>query len=540
MLVSIKDKIAILFGRTFSKEYDKLSIVIFVLFLVILSCYLPVLLSRANEADRKHDGLVLTVGDDINYQAIAVNLLHGLGFADTISLPLETYRFDLNSEWGRHYENEIAEQGLQKPSHSFYRAPGFPLLLSSTYAVFGYKVLVARKMLAVLAWLTSLLALLTGAFIAGWLGTVAGGFTALYYLNYSGMLNFERILTEIPAAFWVMVFCFFLVVYLRNRKFIFLILWAISLGGLIFSRVNFLPAFPFILLYLYFKGYGRRDCLVALLIIGLPIIAWCIYASTSLGRPIMMTTQGERAFQECNNIDTLEGIGPQRWNQGGWNPGWVIHEDGTYTRTGRHAWKPGENGWVNGLTFWWENLSQLPRLFYVKLRRGFWYNNGLSRNRLKPEGLYLIGIGFLLCLIGLRPYVPKLGLFARVEPGHAIIVQLALISMLSVVWNKMGFWLVIVIWFAILLVALLRPYGDAYELPFVSPVWFLSLVACHAITTVLFLGVRYHEPLDVPLMLFGFLGILLSHVELFKKKWPLSALFFLIIFGTALYRFGIV
>jgi hypothetical protein len=483
---------------------------------------------------------VLTVGDDINYQAIAVNLLYGLGFADTISLPLETYRFDLNSEWGKHYENKIAEQGLQKPSPSFYRAPGFPLLLSSTYAVFGYKVLVARKMLAVLAWLTSLLALLTGAFLAGWLGTVAGGFTALYYLKYSGMLNFERILTEIPAAFWVMVFCFFLVVYLRNRKFTFLILWAISLGGLIFFRVNFLPALPFILLYLYFKGHRRRDCLVALFIIGLPIIAWCIYASTSLGRPIMMTTQGERAFQECNNIDTLEGIGPQRWNQGGWNPGWVIHEDGTYTRTNRHAWKPGENGWVIGLTFWWENLSQLPRLFYVKLRRGFWYNNGLSRNRLKPEGLYLIGIGFLLCLIGLRPYVPKLGLFARVEPVHAIIVQLALISMLSVVWNKGGFWLVTVIWFALLLVALLRPYGDAYELPFVSPVWFLSLVVCHAITTMLFLGVRYHEPLDIPLMLFAFLGILLCHVELFKKKWQLSAAFFLIIFGTALYRFNII
>jgi hypothetical protein len=413
-------------------------------------------------------------------------------------------------------------------------------LLSSTYAVFGYKTVTARRLLAVLTWLTCLLLLGVGGFLAGWLGSLAGGLTALYLLKCGASLNFERILTEIPASFWVVLFCFLLVVYLKNGKFILLILSAASLDGLIFTRVNFLPAFPLILLYLYFKGHRRRDCLVFFFTVGLPIVAWAIYASVSLGRPTMMTTQGEIAFQECNNIDTLEGIGPQRWNQGGWNPGWVIHEDGTYTNTGRYAWKPGDNGWVNGLTFWWENLSQLPRLFYVKLRWGFWYNNGLSQNSLKPEGIYLIAIGFLLFLIGLRSSVPSLGWFARVRPGHVIMVQLALISILSFVWNTSGFWIVLVIWLAILLMALLRPYGEAYQLPFVSPVWFLFLVACHAMTTMLFLGVRYHQPLDAPLMLFGILGIILCHIELFKKKWPLSAVFFLIIFGTALYRFSII
>jgi hypothetical protein len=502
--------------------HNKLALMIFVGFLVIIGSHLPALLDQADVADENLSRSVPTMGDDKGYQILAINFLNGLGFSEAVSLPLETYHLDLDSECGAYIKKTYEANGrVPAWSVQFYRAPGFPLLLGATYGIFGNQTLIARRMLAVLL-------LLTGSCMAGWLGALAGGIVALSHLNCSVLLDFERMLTEIPSAFWVALFAFWFTVYLKKDHISVLILSAISLAGIVLTRPNFLPVLLLILIYLYLRKHRLRELVILGAIVSVPVVAWCVYASVATGDLVTLTTQGQVAFPECNNIDTLEGIGPQRWNQGKWNPGWELLKDGSYVNTFRHSPKPGESGWIKGLTFWKENITQLPRLFYVKLRVGFWYNDGAQSNWLRPQTIYLIAIGLLFMAIGLR--VPKRvpNVLLKIESRKTLLLQLGLIAVLVLMGSRTGFWQVLVVWFLILLVALLRPYGDYYRLPFVSPVWFLAFIVSHAVTTVLFLGVRYHQPLDGLLMLFGVLGLLVCLYELVKRSSVLSVSFLMI------------
>ena len=439
----------------------------------------------------------------------------------TLSLPLPTYHLDLTIAAGAYFQHTRA-QGPEAPSYAFLLSPWLSAALEcDLWALFGTQTYVARRLLAVLAWLTGLLLLLTGLSLAGWWGTLAGGLTALYHLQYSPVLDFERILTEAPAAFWVALSCCLLVAYLSRHSLALLILTALSLTGLILTRANFLTVLPCLLVYLYMRQHPRRHIWLFGVIISLPVLAWSVYASTMRGHLVMLTTQGAVAFAETNNIDTLEGIGPKRWNQGGWNPGFALQADGTIVLTQRHMVQPGENGWLKGLRFWRDHLTQLPRLFYVKLRRGFWYNNGRPSNRLVPERILLLAIGFLFMALGFRRPQNTPAEEARAASRSILLVQLALLAGLFFAWRATGFGMVLIVWWGLFLLAWLHPYGDVYQLPFVPPVWFLAFVASHAITTMLFLGDRYHQPLDAFLMLCGLLGIFLCFYELAKRGAPL-------------------
>jgi hypothetical protein len=68
--------------------------------------------------------------------------------------------------------------------------------------------------------------------------------------------------------------------------------------------------------------------------------------------------------------------------------------------------------------------------------------------------------------------------------------------------------LVLAIYAALILMALLRPYGDAFRLPVPSPTWFLVFVLSHFATTVLYMGLRFNEPLDPLLCMFGIYGLI--------------------------------
>ncbi|MFN8455553.1 MAG: hypothetical protein U0401_12945 [Anaerolineae bacterium] len=314
-----------------SLQHKTLTYVTFGVFLIVIAGYLPKLLDQAEIADLNTNHSVPTVGDDSSYTVAAINLLNGLGFADTISLPLETYRLDLTTPLGVYYQQTYAAQGPVAPEYSFYRAPGFPFLLSGAYALFGTETIVARRLLAILTWLTALLIVALGFYLAGWVGSLAGGVTALYHLNYfsdAGVPTFERILTEIPTAFWIVLFGFLFSIYLSKRR------WPILLGAVaaltcaILTRSNFLLVLPFLLIYLYFRHRHLPELLLVGMTVVLPVGMWSLYASITLGQPVAVTTQGEVAFPQFNNLDVLEGVGPQRALQGGWILAlmWIVME----------------------------------------------------------------------------------------------------------------------------------------------------------------------------------------------------------------------
>jgi 4-amino-4-deoxy-L-arabinose transferase-like glycosyltransferase len=488
---------------------------------------------EAKSIDEELGGTVPTQGDDHDYQILAVNLLAGKGFASSISLPLNIYHLDLETDFGEQAIAQYQANGpVDPPAYTFYRAPGFPLLLAVAYRIFGIHTLVARLLLVALAWLTAVILLLLGAQLADWLGAICGALVGLYLLTFHPSVNAARILTETPAMFWVALFALCFTIYLRKRQFTTLFLAALTLTCAIYTRSNTVMALPFFLLTIWLSDH-RRDAIIFLSIILVPISVWSIYASTTRGQFTAFTTQSEIAFPQFNNRDVLEGVGPDRLLQGLWNPGYYL-EDGTLLNDYHNAAQEGENGWVKGLTFWYENNEQLPRLFYVKLRAGFWYDDGKTSYLNGLNGLYLIGVGFLLFSIGLRPAMPKVAGFTTFSSKQAFRVQLALIALLFIFWNHAPFILILAVWFLMTLLALLFPYGDQYQSKFTIPVWVLSFVLGHAVVVMLFGGVpRFHWPLDPILLLCALLGTAILVYELVRTTEfdPDSKLLGTLLFG---------
>lgn len=510
-------------------NYRSFRLFLIILFAVTILAHLPLLLDKAKASDKKYAQQVNTGADDLEYQILAVNLLNGYGFDDGINLPINEYHLDLTTPWGQQTLDTYQKNPTElRNRYTFYRAPGFPLMLAGTYALFGNSTMIARNMLVALALLTALCLLAIGTIWAGWIGTLAGGLVAIYYLDFHpGLFDFETILTEGPSAFLVACFSLCIILYLKKRSRLWLYLSAICLSFTILVRANWLIVVPFFLCYLWLEHISFKQLIIFGLITILPLLAWSTYASFTMDKLVILTTQGEPTFPQYNNRDVLEGIGPDHSGQGGWQPGREYDAQGHYIND-RNDPEPGENGYIKGLTFWRDNITQLPRLFYVKLRRGFWYDNSWSVNSLRPEGIHLIGIGYLLMALGLKKPKHQHRFLPALTSRKIIIIQLSLISLLFLLWNQVSLLPVLGIWLLIFLLALLRPYGDVYELPFSSPLWFLPFILGHAATTLLYAGYRFHWSLDPILMIFSLTGIFLTLYELLKRK-PLSSIPFAIV-----------
>lgn len=515
-------------------NFRQLSIYLLTLFSILITIRLPGLCAEAKAADLMYDGTIATIGDDIDYQILAVNMLNGKGYSPSVTLPLEDYHLDLTSNWGKQLRELYQDNDpiLRYESDRFVRPPALPLLLTSVYALFGSQSLTARLMMAVLVWLTALLLLWMGFSLAGWLGALAGGVAGLYHVfYYPGIYNFEFVLTEIPAAFWLTLFCLLFTHYLTKGRLSNLYLSGLILACLVLTRPNMLIAFPFILLYLYCKKNKNKPILLFTTCFAIPLIIWSLYGSISLGKTVAVTTQGGKIFPQFNNIDVLEGIGPDHSGQGAWQIGAVYDESGKLIEN-RHEVKPGENGWVKGFQFWLNNFEELPRLFYVKLRRGFFYDNSWSINIMHPEGIYLTGVAYLLLAAGLRLPARKPCILKKYDSKQILLLQLMFVSLIMLLWNQVAFWLTAILWIFISLLSIMRPYGDAYRLPFQSPTWFLSFIFCHAVITLLFAGYRFHWPLDVQIIFYCLLGVFLTVYELLKRNIISAVPFLLVIFTT--------
>ena len=506
-----------------------------VVFLILMVLTIPGLWQAAEAGNAKYNNTVPTVGDDVEYQILAVNMLYGVGFSPAVVLPLEYYKLNLKTAWGPTLKQlyEDNSQELLYENDYFYRPPGLPVMLWAAYALFGNEPLVARQMMVVLSFLTAVLLLLLGMVMAGWVGVLAGGFAGLYHLYfYPGLYDFERILTEAPAAFWITLLCLLVVLYIKKRRRYMLLLVGLNYAILCLVHPNLMFAIVFFIAYLLYRRVDRRSLIYFTAAAVVPLALYSAYASISMGSLVTITTQGNRIFWEYNNILVLEGIGPDHSGQGaGHKRGEYTDQDGSVV-TFDYDVDTGESGYQMGLKFWFDNFEELPRLFYVKLKRGFFYDNRWSVNIIHPEGIHLVGLGFLLMALGFRPPREDPCPLERLSSKGAVILQLALIGSLMVTWNQLAFWLVCLTWFAIGFIALVRPYGDIYELPFEIPTWYFPLVISHGITTIMYGGYRHHWPLDVQVNYFALLGISLVLFELFKRKtWPALPFLAVILFA---------
>ena len=504
---------------------------VFVLLLIIILAHIRLIWVRVDEADKQVQNLVPTCCDDQDYQMLAVNLLYGKGFSTSMNVPFELYHFALDTDYSKDLKARYEQDGVQAPAYDFYRHPGFPIQLTFTYAIFGNNPLNARRMIGMQAVITALLIYFTGVALSRWPGVIAGGLTAVYFLNFQpGLiqplgLSYGALMTETPTAFWIALFCFSFVLYLKsNQRLLYLLLSALALACAVFTRLNFLPTVLLLSLYLYWKHYPVRHIMLFAIVPIIPVIGWTVYASQAAGKFVPFSTQGDSLFAQSNNIEVIEGSIQN--SPGDWAPGYTRDANGNIYSAHTNDPAPGESGWLKGLTFWRDNLSLLPKLFYIKLYAGFWNYYGFSINPLQPERFHLLGIGFLLAALGIR--APK-RVRTKFTEAHSLLTVLAMLAILLIGGNHNPFPATILVWLVILACAWFVPYGNLIQLDFPAPIWFLAFVATHLVTTGIFYGLRFHWPLDPELMLFSLMGlVILVLIPLNQwqnsRYWPLGGL----------------
>ncbi len=495
------------------------ALIIFVLIPVSLLFIneIPRLVRYASIVDLQQNHAVTPGGDDPEYIIPAINLLHGFGYTNHQFLPTETYHV-------------LPEYPKSDAISISYRPPGTSLVLALIYSIAGTETIYPRMSLVLLAWVSGVLCLVFGALMAGWVGMIAGGFAGIYFIRYSQIMDYALgagvINSEIPAVFWLTLFGVLFTLYLRKRLFTWLLFSSLALSMFTLTRGNFLPAVLFLALWLYFclfRKFHRHFWLFIALTL-FPVIAWSSYirifqASTGYS----YVSQGSIAFSLTNNPDVLYGIGPDHYRQGNWPPGPEAYA--AYGLEKHSYWpKDGENGYLMGLRFWIENLDDLPRLFYVKLRTGTWYHSGalVYRGGRPVHGIFISGIGLLLLCLGLAIPTRKDQSRTRLRAGQVLGVQVFLVLALFFLANRLAFWPILMIWTAIALLPALRSTCQAYELPCPNPSWFLAFIAAYLVSTMVFAGdgFRYHAPLDPLLMTISLIGmgIVLSELVKFLLK----------------------
>lgn len=421
-----------------------------ILFALSATLYVPLIILLGLEAvanNQRLDGKLEFISDQVQYQLLAVNFAHGHGFTDAILEPVETYNFALD------ITDPVALEALstehQKMTagarRDFYRAPGFPIMLGATYAIGGNTMLTAEVLRITMIGAIAYLLLVSGALWGGLRGTIIGGIVGLLYLTPEMIRPWsaERVMTEVPTTFLVTLFTLFMVIYGRNRKTWVMVVIGLTFAAMMLTRANFLTALPMLIGYFWLRFVPHKQIAIFTVCAVVPIALWSVYASSHVGKIVSLTTQGEFAFPQFNNDGVLNGAPGAPWTMGMWNPSSNIDPQTGIASFWDYAPQEGENGWVKGFTYWRDNLQELPRLFSNKIYVGFWVRPPFS-------WFYWFGMGFIL-LTFIRRRHPR--------------------------WMTS------------------------------SPAWFLVFILSHLITTLMFAGVRYHEPLDPVLLLISGFGI---------------------------------
>lgn len=482
--------------------------------LVLVFIYLLTLLPGIVWAARHMDKLAeqrVAPWDDTDYQVLAINLLHGYGFTESLLLPLEEY-------------HSLRDESLFNRDYvfPFYRAPGFVFLLAGIYAITGVSSLAARLVIGGIVWLTAALLIWIGDRLAGWVGSLAGGMASYFLIKLSMLMKGAegylsgRTLSEPLTAFLVTLFALLCILYLQKRYRSFLYLACLTLAAVVLTRANFLTALPIFLVWIFFQTRQWKPVLISALLLFIPVVAWSGYASIVRQSPVLLTTQGSQDFPRFNNPEVITGFGPERLHQGGWQPGFIMSEDGEPIITNTNAAKAGENGWLKGLQFWFSNPEKLPALFYYKLRAGLWYEEGV---------IYSLGIAFFLIALGYRKPGSPSRFLPSLNSSQILALQVGLSSLLFWMAEIQFFAMTLLVWSLIALIALLRPYGDAVQLIQASLGWFIPVFGAYLISTLLFGGeIRFHFPIDPLVLLFGYTGCLLIAYHLIKRDLGVAIL----------------
>ena len=255
-------------------------------------------------------------GDTWEYQSMAVNFSKGRGLMVLGCLEsYENYKFEKvpNSE-----KLEAKFRSQKEGKYHFYRTPGYIVFLGSLYWLFGINPLVVKllqlMMLCASAWIVVYL----GNLWWGRLGKMAGIFASLLFLfrNYHHAAN---ILTESLIIFSISLFVLFSNVVIQNKKALGYFFLGGYLGLCLLIKGSVIFVLPLISCYLICAKVGHfffKFTALYFLCLGtiLVITPYSYFASSKLGKPILLSTQSKNVFLDGNN--------EKAWQTGGWEPEW--------------------------------------------------------------------------------------------------------------------------------------------------------------------------------------------------------------------------
>ena len=287
----------------------------FKLSLILLVIYSVLLLPKI-----KFNNEVKFSGDAWQYQSMAVNFAAGQGLMKMGAVQgdyRQIYKFsDEVKTIDQPNLSFFISLGEKDGEYNFYRAPGYIVFLGTIYKLFGVNPAAVKN-------IQMLLIIFVAAFLPyiGWhfwknSGIMAGVLAGIFFLkeyarsvprdlaiSYPGDIMAEPLIA-FSLLIWILAFIF----WQKRPKAI----RAIGLGAitglcLLIKGTNiFLPLLTGV--YLWRKKTGLTTFIFGLV---LTILPWSVYASTTSGKIIIISTQAETALLDNNNEYALDG---------GWHP----------------------------------------------------------------------------------------------------------------------------------------------------------------------------------------------------------------------------
>jgi len=263
-----------------------------------------------------------------------------------------------------------------KPSS--FRAPGFPLLLSLLYGVFGENYLAVYTSLAMLGALASLLAfLLASELLCPARARLAGLLAAVYFPHayFATVFASENLFAVcIGLGLWLYLR------YLKTERPAFLAAAGLALGCGTLTRtfaVLLLPLLALVVAWRDYRRHGVRWWSQAVFAVAFlaPVVPWTARNYTVHKAFVLVATNGGNTFYGGNNDLVLSE--PAHW--GGWLPTATVR-GGVRPEAGLEEVPRDQAQWRLGMAWVRANLPRLPLLLVFKFGR-LWLPELASGNR---------------------------------------------------------------------------------------------------------------------------------------------------------------
>jgi hypothetical protein len=343
-------------------------------------------------------------GDTWAYQSVAVNLARGHGYKLGEIEDFSAYRFRPDDYYvGGPPHAELRRRFREEVAYWFYSAPGYPLFLAGTYALFGVEPLVAKILQAlILAGSAALLPLLARRTWGerAWAGGIAASLLFTLFFCPDPTLLMGETLAVAMLTLWAFAF----------------VRWEARAGSArrvgelgLATGISLLvkPFAPLPLLVALVVGARTRSAALPalfLLACAAPVLPWSAFASHHSESLVLLSTQSQTTLLDGNNEFSIR--------SGRFQPDWRKRYEGRPYFLYNRPSMAGRGTLSKVAAFWRIHLDELPIAVARKLRAGLFSSAGFTAAMIGFLAFYTVaGVQWLRSAPGIAPAAFPLILF---------------------------------------------------------------------------------------------------------------------------------